>query len=80
MLASVVAAVDFRSFVSGVNNILVPGVKNYRPYGQAVIRNIELFPVLTVVSAAVRPVLGSSKNDLRTQRMYSYGPYSRGFR
>src|SRR5438105_5315315 len=57
VLAAVVAAEDLAVLVAGIEPVRIARIECQRPHRRAVIGNVELFPVLSVVRAAVGAVL-----------------------
>src|SRR5262249_41062887 len=56
------------------HNLGIVRVKQERPDHHAEVRKIQLFPMVTAVRAAIRPVIGTGVHHLRVLRMYSNSP------
>ena len=74
VLAAVLAAEDLAVLVARVQHPRVARIEQQRPYRQAVIRDVELLPVLPVVRAAVRTVLRADIDGVRVLGVRGDGP------
>ena len=79
MFAGIVAAVDLAVLASDKDHVGIVRMEQDRPHGQAVIRQLDLLPVLATVRTAIGPGLCSSVDDLALQRMHGKGADRRHF-
>ena len=80
MLAGIVAAVDLAVLVADKDHVGIVRVEQDRPDRQAMVRDVDLLPVLAAVGAAIRPGLRAGIDDLGLARMYRQGAHRRRLR
>src|ERR1700735_557123 len=80
MLTGIVAAVDLAVITADEDRIGIVRVEQDRPHRQAMIGELDLFPMLAAISAAIGAVLRAGVNDRRVLRMHRGPPASRASR
>src|SRR6266850_1378871 len=58
-LTAVLAAIDLAILVSRVHHLRIARIERQRPDGQAVVRHVELLPVISAIGAPIRAVLSA---------------------
>src|SRR5439155_24503377 len=74
-LPAVVAAIDGGRRRAQVENLRVPRVKEDRPHNQALVWEIQAFPMVTTIRAAIGAGLGARIDDLGVVGMDGDGPH-----
>src|SRR5437764_1967188 len=70
MLAGIIAAINIAILAPDQDHIGVMRMKQDRPYRQAMVRQLDLLPVLAAIGAAIGAILRAGIDDLRLRRMH----------
>src|SRR6266480_2839639 len=77
---AIVTTVDFTRFIASEHDFGIARMKHQRPDRQAMIGNIDFFPVIPIVRTAIGTMLGANVHDFRFQGVCRNGSNGRGFR